>query len=104
MPRRSARAVFAVPMSNPRYSCIESQLTISPLNVSAILSARALLPEPVGPTITAKRGFIAKAIFAEHAVVESSQDSEAPRPIRSRGRRAGAGTRIDRAIPAPGVA
>src|SRR5689334_8472360 len=37
-------------MSKPRYTAVESQLTISPPNRSAIASASALLPVAVGPT------------------------------------------------------
>src|SRR5262245_53681039 len=50
MPRRSAGAILSVPMSNPRYTAVESQLMISPPNRSAMASASALLPVAVGPS------------------------------------------------------
>jgi len=51
MPRRSAGAVLSVPMSNPRNTAVESQLTISPPCRSAKASASALFPVAVGPRI-----------------------------------------------------
>jgi hypothetical protein len=42
---------FAVPMSKYRYSCSESQLTISARSIDATYDASALLPDPVGPTM-----------------------------------------------------
>src|SRR5262249_15385700 len=56
MPRRSASGSLSVPMSKPRYTAVESQLTISPPYRSAIASASALLPVAVGPRI-ATTGF-----------------------------------------------
>src|SRR5690606_32577923 len=41
---------FAVPMSMPRYTCIESALTTSPPRRSASSTARSDLPAAVGPT------------------------------------------------------
>ena len=61
MPRRSPLGTFAVPMSIPRYSCIESALTISPPSCSARSSAKADLPAPVGPT-TATTGITARSL------------------------------------------
>ena len=47
---RSLTGVFAVPMSIPRYTCIESTETTSPLRLEATASESELLPEAVGPT------------------------------------------------------
>src|ERR1700730_615309 len=55
MSRRSAKLGFVVPMSKPRYSCVESQATTSPPSRSASHTPSADLPEAVGPT-TATRG------------------------------------------------
>src|SRR5216683_4757993 len=56
MPRRSARAILSVPMSNPRYTAVESQLTISPRYRSASARASALFPVAVGPRIATTVG------------------------------------------------
>src|SRR3954454_24309216 len=56
MPRCSASGTLSVPMSNPRYTAVESQLTTSPPNRCAIAMASALLPVAVGPTIASSRG------------------------------------------------
>src|SRR5437773_1707424 len=56
MPRRPAIGIFSVPISKPRYTAVESQLTISPLCRSATASASALLPVAVGPRIARTRG------------------------------------------------
>lgn len=49
-PRRSSGVILAVPMSMPRYSCIESALTTSPSRASARATESAVLPAAVGPT------------------------------------------------------
>ena len=69
IPRRSASGSFAVPISKWRYTCRESQLTISPSNSAASRRARSLLPEPVGPTTAtsgqaAASGWIECGVFA----------------------------------------
>ena len=51
MPLREAIGTLSVPMSNPLYTAVESQLTISPRTRSANARAKALLPVAVGPTI-----------------------------------------------------
>src|SRR5213082_1640586 len=56
MPRRSASGTLSVPMSNPRYTAVESQFTISPRNRSASASASALLPVAVGPSTATTSG------------------------------------------------
>src|SRR3569833_2872314 len=50
MPRHSGSDSFAVPMLKYLKIWTESQFTISPSNLSAILSASSLFPDPVGPT------------------------------------------------------
>src|ERR1019366_1985800 len=52
---------LAVPISKWRYTCKESQLTISPSNLSASRSARSLFPEPVGPATATKGRPVASA-------------------------------------------
>ena len=42
---------MAVPMSNPRYTCIESTEMISPPTFSASAKATADLPTAVGPAM-----------------------------------------------------
>src|ERR1700761_9038900 len=49
-PRRSAGVSLAVPMSIPRYSCIESALTTSPPTARASSTARSDFPAAVAPT------------------------------------------------------
>ena len=44
-------AGFAVPMSNPRYSCVESHAITSPPNCSASQTPNADFPDAVGPTM-----------------------------------------------------
>src|SRR5712692_1149767 len=56
IPRRLARAILSVPMSNPRYTAVESQLTISPRYRSASAKASALFPVAVGPRIATTVG------------------------------------------------
>src|ERR1700687_984606 len=56
MPRRSDRAILSVPMSNPQYTAVESQLTISPRYRSASARASALFPVAVGPRIATTAG------------------------------------------------
>src|SRR6476469_7606814 len=56
MPRRSANGTLSVPMSKPRYTAVESQLTISPPNRSASASASELFPVAVGPRTATTRG------------------------------------------------
>src|SRR5256885_12011956 len=55
MPRRSTGATLSVPMSNPRYTAVESQLMISPPKRSATASPTALFPVAVGPRIAISR-------------------------------------------------
>ena len=50
MPWRCATVSLAVPMSMPRYSCMESALMISPPSSRASRSARSDLPAAVGPS------------------------------------------------------
>ena len=57
MPCISETVGFAVAMLIPLYICIESAEIISPLNFFAHSTARAVLPDAVGPTITSKEGF-----------------------------------------------
>src|SRR5690242_9224188 len=56
MPRCAAGGTLSVPISKPRYTAVESQLTISPPYCSASASASALLPEAVGPRTASTRG------------------------------------------------
>jgi hypothetical protein len=49
-PPRSAAVGFAVPISSPRYTCRESQLTISAPQRSASDKDTDVFPLPVGPT------------------------------------------------------
>src|SRR3989338_1303650 len=42
----------------PRYTCMESQEMMSPLSSLARQKATSLLPEPVGPAMAMKWGFI----------------------------------------------
>src|SRR5689334_17231960 len=49
MPRRAAGVTLSVPISNPRYTAVESQLTISPPYRSASVNPSALFPVAVGP-------------------------------------------------------
>ena len=54
---RSAGVGLAVPMSMPRYTCIESTTTSSvPASLRARRRASADLPAPVGPTMATGRG------------------------------------------------
>src|SRR5262245_61764389 len=69
MPRRSAAAILSVPMSKPRYTAVESQLTISPLNRSATASASALFPVAVGPRI-------ATSLLDTHEHVDDEHDQK----------------------------
>ena len=57
MARRSSIDTLSVPMSNPRYTAVESQLMISPLKRLASASARALFPLAVGPEDGDDNGF-----------------------------------------------
>src|SRR6185436_14669383 len=66
MPRRSSIGTLSVPMSKPRYTAVESQLTISPPNRPASDSPRALLPHAVGPSTATTSGRSAGATSAEH--------------------------------------
>src|SRR5256714_12612120 len=50
MPSRSEQQGFAVPISNPRYSWVESHAITSPLSRLASHTAKADFPEAVGPT------------------------------------------------------
>src|SRR3954468_12782027 len=47
---------LSVPMSNRRYTAVESQLTTSPWKRRASAMPNALLPVAVGPTIATRRG------------------------------------------------
>src|SRR6266511_2681501 len=49
---RSSAVGFAVPTSSPRTTCCESAFTISPPSRRASATARAVLPDAVGPTRT----------------------------------------------------
>src|SRR3982751_1148458 len=64
MPRCSCGGTLSVPMSKPRYTAVESQLTISPLKRSASAIPSALLPVAVGPTIATSRGRTARGVTA----------------------------------------
>ena len=55
-PRPLFRDGFAVPMSMPRYTATESQLTISPPNRSPSASESAVFPLPVGPSNSTASG------------------------------------------------
>jgi hypothetical protein len=55
---RSSAVALAVPISIPRYTCMESQLIISPFNLWAISMANEVLPEAVGPTMAANLSII----------------------------------------------
>src|SRR5215510_4321296 len=55
---RCAAVGLAVPTSRPRYSWRESADTISPPSRSASSSARAVLPDAVGPTTQMMRGLV----------------------------------------------
>src|SRR5688500_9326242 len=57
MPCRSAGSTLSVPMSRPRYTAVESQLTISPPSRAASAMPSALFPDAVGPS-TARKDFI----------------------------------------------
>ncbi len=57
-PPRSTRSGFAVPMSMPRYSCMESALTTSPPRRWASATASAVLPVAVGPTTATTGGIV----------------------------------------------
>src|SRR3982751_6405367 len=61
MPRCSCGGTLSVPMSKPRYTAVESQLTISPLKRSASAIPSALLPVAVGPTTATRRGRVLTA-------------------------------------------
>src|ERR1700694_5641107 len=61
MPRRSARAILSVPMANPRYTAVGSQLTSSPRYRSASARASALFPVAVGPRIATTVGSVTDA-------------------------------------------
>ena len=50
IPCRSADGTFAVPISMPQYSCMESMFTTSPSSRLASSREIAVLPEAVGPT------------------------------------------------------
>ncbi|CAB5064195.1 unannotated protein [freshwater metagenome] len=54
MPFRSAVVNFAVPISMPLYSCIESALTTSALISLASETAKSLFPVAVAPQIIIK--------------------------------------------------
>src|SRR6266478_6412352 len=54
MPRRSEWLGFAVPISKPRYSCVESQATTSPPSCSASFTPSADFPDAVGPTMATR--------------------------------------------------
>src|SRR5262245_54576227 len=73
IPSRSAGVSLAVPMSMPRYSCMESALMISPPRVSARRSDRADFPAAVGPT-TATTGWSDTGLRAGTARRHAEQD------------------------------
>lgn len=73
MPARSEAGTLSVPMSKPRYTAVESQLTISPLNSAASARASALLPVAVGPRTAATNR---SATQPEHDVHEKSGEEE----------------------------
>ena len=67
MPWRWATVSLAVPMSMPRYSCMESALTISPPSSLASRSARSDLPAAVGPsTAITRSAMLSASIGTEH--------------------------------------
>src|SRR3954470_12824455 len=86
MPRRSAGAILSVPMSNPRYTAVESQLTMSPPNCSAIASASALFPVAVGPRIATTSGFIGSLDADDDVDDEGEQQDHQPELLRARHR------------------
>ena len=49
---RSVRVGLAVPISKPRYTCVESQASTSPPKRRAISIPSVVLPEAVGPRMT----------------------------------------------------
>ena len=57
-PQVSSFVTFAVPMSIPRYTCMESALTISPPILFARATERAVFPTAVGPAIMISGCFI----------------------------------------------
>src|SRR5687767_2833325 len=56
MPRRSASGTLSVPISNPRYTAVESQLMISPPRRVASSMPSALFPVAVGPRMARMGG------------------------------------------------
>src|SRR5687767_8634921 len=56
MPRRSASGTLSVPISNPRYTAVESQLMTSPPRRSASSMLSALFPVAVGPRMASIGG------------------------------------------------
>src|SRR5699024_52462 len=63
MPSRSSTVSLAVPISIPRYSCIESQLTTSPSKWCASCKDNADLPDAVGPTTTMGLSFSSSTLL-----------------------------------------
>jgi hypothetical protein len=67
--------ILSVPISKPLYTCIESQLMISPLRCSASLIAMSLFPTAVGPT-TMTRFLASDSNFDQENQCNQSQKNQ----------------------------
>src|SRR5579872_3038859 len=93
MPRRSFNPGFAVPMSKPRYSCVESQANTSPPNCSASHTPSVDFPDAVGPT-TATSGSSDVPGFIETEYAKRGKAAQQAQPERGGDYQAPAGERV----------